>query len=115
MTNELDALLDQDANGKASNAEAAREFNVLEIKAKIAELNTLILSAHPTMPILLRDIHTQIRRDPELVTVISEEEIGMIVNGLKVQTNTALVTQTVKSAKSAATKKALSKISADDL
>lgn len=92
-----------------------REFDVLQLKAKITEMNTLLLADHPQMPVLLRDIHNQIRRDPELVTIITEEEIGMIVNGLKKQTKTELVTQTVKASKTAATKKALSKLTADDI
>lgn len=111
-TSLINALLDNNSNSAAPNN---RELAVLEIKSKIAEMNSLLLSAHPSMPVLLRDIHSQLRRDPELVTIITEEEIGMIVNGLKKQTATELVTQTVKASKSAATKKAIAKLTVDDL
>ena len=71
----------------------------------IANLQQLILTAHPTLPVLLRTIHKQVRDDPELVTILSEEELGIIVNGLKVQTNTEIVATAVKSSTTAKLKK----------
>lgn len=117
--NDISSILDADATGKLAvvtpKGGTPRELDVMAIKDKIAEMNTALLSAHPTMPILLRDIHNHLRRDPELVTIISEEEIGMIVNGLKQQTKTALVTATVKTSKTAAGKKTIAKLTVDDL
>ena len=69
---------------------------VFEIKEKVAKLQEAILSAHATMPVLLRTIHQQLRSDPELVTTLDEEEIGIIVNGLKKQTNTEIATAATK-------------------
>lgn len=60
------------------------------IKMKIAELSELILSAHPRMPMLLREIHTILKSDPDNVTLLSEEDIGIIVSGLKKQTATVI-------------------------
>lgn len=57
-----------------------------EVREKVAELSTLLLSKHPKMPVLLREIHTALRAQPENVTLLSEEEISVIVNGLKIQT-----------------------------
>ena len=57
-----------------------------ELKEKVAELSTLLLAKHPRMPVLLREIHTALRAQPENVTLLSEEEISQIVAGLKVQT-----------------------------
>jgi hypothetical protein len=37
-----------------------------------------------------------LRNDPELVTTLDEEGIGIIVRGLQIQTKTELVTQAVK-------------------
>lgn len=70
--------------------------NVFEIKEKIAKLQETILASHPTLPVLLRQIHTQLRTDPELVSCLEEEEIGIIVNGLKKQTNTEIATAATK-------------------
>lgn len=65
-------------------------MNLMEIQSTIQELESALLSAHPEMPILLRKIHTKLREDPELVTLLSEDEIAQVINGLKVQTNAQL-------------------------
>lgn len=67
-----------------------------ELKEKVATLQEALLNAHPTMPVLLRTIHQQLRADPELVTVLTEEEIGIIVSGLSKQTNTEIATTVTK-------------------
>ena len=112
-------------NGTAPSASAnttvsapnTNDFNTLDIQAKIAELNTALLTAHPMMPTLLRTIHNQLRKDAELVTLLDETEIGIIVNCLKVQTHTELVTSVVKKAASTtkADKAKLAQLSLDDL
>lgn len=83
----------------------ATSMDAYVLQEGIAKLQELILTAHPTLPVLLRTIHKQLRDDPELVTILSEEEIGIIINGLKVQTNTEIVTSTVKSSTTAKLKK----------
>lgn len=70
-----------------------------ELHEKVAALQEALLTAHPTLPVLLRTIHTQLRADPELVTTLTEDEIGILVNGLKKQTNTEIATAVVKEAK----------------
>lgn len=84
---------------------AIQSPEVFELKEKVASLQAAMLEAHPTMPVLLRTIHTQLRKDPELVTCLDEEEIGIIVNGLKKQSNTEIATTTVKQASATATLK----------
>jgi hypothetical protein len=59
-----------------------------ELKEKVAELSTLLLSKHPTMPTLLQQIHKTLRQYPEQVTILAPEELAIVVNGLKQQTNT---------------------------
>lgn len=54
-----------------------------QIKEKIAALQDALLSKHPTMPTLLRDIHTLLNQYPEQVVLLTEEEISVIVSGLK--------------------------------
>lgn len=57
-----------------------------ELYDKVIELQTSLLDRHPRMPGLLREIHTTLRAQPENVTLLSEDQISVIVNGLKVQT-----------------------------
>ena len=77
-----------------------------ELKSKVTELEQTILSRHPRMPQLLQEIWKALREQPENVTLLSEEEIRVIVNGLKVQTGVEFAATAVKGsgAKSAAAK-----------
>ena len=65
------------------------------------------------MPVLLQEIHRTLKNDPSLVTLMAEEEIAIVVQGLKAQTLTTIVTAGTKV--SAKTTRALSKVSEDDL
>lgn len=76
------------------------EIDHLAFLTKHQELADAILNNHPRMPVLLMDIHKHLREDPELVTTLDEEQIGVIVNGLKIQTKTELTGTIVKQAKS---------------
>jgi hypothetical protein len=69
------------------------------IKMQIAELQEMILKAHPRMPMLLRDIHKILREDAENVTLLSESDIGVIVSGLKAQTKTVITAAALTSKK----------------
>lgn len=62
------------------------------VQEQIASLQSALLASHPTMPILLREIHKTLKADPEVVTLLTEEEIGVIVNGLSSQTQTTIAT-----------------------
>lgn len=86
-------------------------IDVSALRAKISDLQERLLSKHPTMPTLLAEIHRTLRTYPEQVTLLAEDEIRVIVNGLEAQTQTHLVTVTTKSSKSpAATKSIASKL-----
>ena len=80
------------------------------LEMKIAELQECILNAHPKLPIILKEIHTNLKNDPANVTLLSEEQIAIIVSGLKQQTKTEITQATLKKST-----KALSRVSADDL
>jgi hypothetical protein len=82
-----------------------------ELKNKIAELSNAILSRHPTMPTLLREIHTTLRKQPENVTLLSDEDIAIIVRGLENQTNTYLASS-VTGAKKTTAKSLAAKLNA---
>lgn len=93
-----------------SGSSRTTDINHLDFLSKIQELEEAIHTQHPRMPVLLMLIHKQISADPELVSVLSEEDIGIIVNGLKVQTKTELVGTIAKQSKA---KDKKTKLSAD--
>lgn len=66
------------------------------LQMKISSLQNAILSAHPTLPILLREIHTILKNDPSNVTLLSEEDIAILVSGLKQQTKTEITQAAMK-------------------
>jgi predicted transcriptional regulator len=78
---------------------------------QIAELEQALLSSHPSLPTLLQQIHRAIKQDPDAVTLLSEEEIGVIVNGLSRQTQTAIAVS-ISSGKKG---KSIKSIGVDDL
>ena len=81
------------------------------LREKVASLEQQLLSAHPQIPSLLRDIHNQLREDPDCVTILTEEEIGVVVQGLMRQTQVSMVENISKKG----TGKALKKTTVADL
>lgn len=69
----------------------------LQLQQSVASLQEAILSRHPRLPVLLREIHTALRAQPENVTLASEEEIAIIVSGLKLQTGVEFAAAATKS------------------
>lgn len=82
--------------------------NVFDIKEKIAQLEKHLLDSHPLIPVLLRTIHSQLKADPEIVTLLEEEETRTIVNGLQHVTKIKLI-EAIKPKK-----KALKSLDLDD-
>lgn len=68
-----------------------------QLKEQVAQLQQQLLAAHPQMPVLLKNIHTQLKSDPEIVTLLTEEEICTIVRGLEKQTNSEIASVVMKS------------------
>ena len=81
------------------------------ISLKIAELQTAVQATLPSMPTLLRDIHSNLRNDPEIVTLLSPQQVAVIVSGLSKQTQTTITTQVLSGSKG----KSLKKVSVDDI
>jgi hypothetical protein len=81
------------------------------IQLKITELQEALISSHPSMPTLLRDIHQSLKQDPDVVTILSAEEVAIIVSGLSKQTQTTIATSILSGSKG----KSLKKISVDDI
>ena len=85
-------------------------MNITDVQMKIAELQERLLSNHPQMPLLLREIHQTLKEDPETVTLLSDAEVGTIIASLQKYTGNVIT------AKITATKKtAIKNISAGDL
>lgn len=80
-------------------------------KLQIAELEQAILSAHPRLPHLLKDIWVALKNDPANVTLLTEEEVAIIVQGLEKQTATTLASVALASKG----KKSMKSTSVDDL
>lgn len=76
---------------------------------KIADLKNTLLEQHPRMPTLLREIYIACKKHPENVTLLTEDEIRVIVAGLEIQTGVKIAEAAAKSTKKT------KKIAADDL
>jgi hypothetical protein len=85
----------------------------LEIKSKLDALSEALLNAHPQIPTLLRDIRNTLKSFPEQATLMTEDEINIVVRGLEKQTNSYVAAATVKP--SASKKAALKNVTSDDL
>lgn len=78
-------------------------MNTIElIQLKIAELKGQLLEKHPALPVLLREVHKTLRDNPEVVTLLEPEEVGVIVSGLLHQTQTTIATKASTSKKKTA-------------
>lgn len=71
-------------------------INAYELRERISKLDILIKAAHPVMPVMLKQIHDQLATDPEVVTVLTDDEIGIIVTGLKRKMNVEIMTTPAK-------------------
>ena len=67
-----------------------------QVQEKLASLEKALLDKTPNMPTLLRDIHRHLKNDPDVVTILTEEECNILAEGLKKQTSTELATKAIK-------------------
>lgn len=83
---------------------------------QFAELEAALLARDPEFKLILRQVHQHLGKDVELVTMMTEEEVALVVGGLVLFANTEIVepakAKGVKKAVAAAKKQV---ISADDL
>jgi hypothetical protein len=82
-----------------------------QIQERITALEAALVEANPLMPNLLRQIHTQLKNDPAIVTLLTESEVAVISSGLSIQTSISITT----AKPTAAAKKALTRVTSDDL
>ncbi len=93
----------------ADSEKLQKEIEVSELLTKIDELDVRLKASHPLMPTLLREIHTTLRKQPDNITLLEDEQIAVIVRGLLVQTTTTIAT------KKATSKKSTKSITIEDL
>jgi hypothetical protein len=60
------------------------------IVLKIAELEQALLSAHPQMPMYLKQIHQELLKAPELVHIMTNEQRSVLIKALEKQTATSI-------------------------
>lgn len=85
---------------------------VYQVKEKLADLEGRLLATSPGLPTLLREIWVNLKKDADLVTILSPEECNILVRGLEKQTNVEMATVTIKSGTKG---KALKNITLDDI
>ena len=71
------------------NAETSTQ--VFDVREAIADISSKLLSGHPQLPLLLRKVHSALKQDPDIVTILTNEERAIIIRGLEVQTKVKLV------------------------
>lgn len=67
-----------------------------QVQEKLLGLEEALLKTTPNMATLLRDIHRQLKNDPDCVSLLTEQECNILAEGLKKQTSTELATKVVK-------------------
>lgn len=82
-----------------------------QIREQLAGLEQALLDKTPNMPVLLRTIHNTLKKDPDIVTILTDVECSILVKGLKAQTATEISVALVKSKP----KKSLSSMTIADL
>jgi len=78
-----------------------------QVSERLLALQQAILSRHPTMPTILQEVWKNLKAQPENVTLLTEEQMAVVVSGLEVQTNVSLAQATTKASKSASAAKAV--------
>ena len=90
---------------------SVNQTQAYQIQEKLAALEEALQEQAPGIENLLKDIHIQLKKDPDIVTILTNEESAVIVSGLKKQTATIIATAALK----AKPKKSLKSTTVDDL
>jgi hypothetical protein len=67
-----------------------------QVKEKIESLAAIMISETPRLPSVLSDIRILLGKNPDVVTLLTEEEIGQLVNGMAVRANAKFAEVVVK-------------------
>ena len=69
----------------------------IELQNNILALQNAVQKRLPDMPNLLSKIHKALKADPDNVTLLSEEQVAILFNGLEMQTGAYIATTLSKS------------------
>lgn len=92
-------------NLPASDDDFLAQLDAQKLHEKIEQLRTLLTQEHPGYASLLKDIHSTLSKQPDNVTLLKDEEIGVIVSaavreaGLQVSAKAASKKTSTKSLK----------------
>lgn len=67
-----------------------------QVKSNLLEMQEVLDNNTAGLPSLLRTIHGQLKSDPEIVTLLSDDECNILVEGLKSHTSTELACKAMK-------------------
>ena len=67
-----------------------------QVQENIATMEIALKESLPEIPTLLQTIHRQLKKDPEIVTLLSEDECNTLVEGLKEHTGIELAAKALK-------------------
>lgn len=77
-----------------------------ECLEKIMSLQQVMIAETPKLPVVLGEIKRILLKNPEVATLLTEEDIGKLVAGLSVRANEKLAEATVKSTRAKSVKNA---------
>ena len=67
-----------------------------QVKEKIESLAAIMVAETPRLPSVLSDIRILLNKNPDVVTLLDEEEINQLVNGMAVRANAKFAEVVVK-------------------
>ncbi len=75
-----------------------------QVKEKIESLQQIMIAETPKLPSVLQEIRVLLGKNPEVVTLLEEEDIGRLVAGLAQRANAKFAEAVVKTPRKAAAK-----------
>ena len=82
-----------------------------DVREAIADISSKLAEGHPQIPLLLRKVHSALKADPDVVTILTDEERAVVIKGLEFQTKTKLIEVSTPAPR----KKALKSMTVDDI
>lgn len=79
-------------------SEVANLTTLDKVRMRIGDLQEALETQNPGMLNYLKDIHTQLLKNPELVHMLQDEERRAIIKGLEVKTGEVITTPKGKTA-----------------
>ena len=63
----------------------------MELASQLDTLEQALLAAHPSMPTLLRQIHAGLLKNPAAIHSLDDDQIAILISGLKSYTATEII------------------------